>query len=117
MQDAVCREIALAQQLFLLQTHDTPGDKAALKAALLADVFSQGAPRLVACVAAPPPLSALLRRITADLAPLYVHCCERLGWSVDAAKLEAMQARNAQTLTELDNRCATTCQVLVPRRR
>ena len=49
----MCREIALAQQLFLLQTRDTPGDKAALKAALLADVFSNGASRLVACVAGP----------------------------------------------------------------
>ena len=56
MQDAVCREIALAQQLFLLQTRDAPGDKAALKAALLADVFSNGASRLVAC--APSPASA-----------------------------------------------------------
>ena len=53
MQDAVCREIALAQQLFLLQTRDAPGDKAALKAALLADVFSNGASRLVACARLP----------------------------------------------------------------
>lgn len=101
----MCREIALAQQLFLLQTPDAPGDKAALKAALLADVFSNGASRRVPASAAPPPLSALSPCAAADLAPLYLHCCERLGWSVDAAKLEAMQARNAQTLTELDNRC------------
>ena len=53
MQDAVCREIALAQQLFLLQTRDTPGDKTALKAALLADVFSNGTSRLVALVRSP----------------------------------------------------------------
>jgi hypothetical protein len=41
-----CREIALAQQLFLLQTADTPGDKPALKAALLADIASNGAAEL-----------------------------------------------------------------------
>ena len=113
MQDAVCREIALAQQLFLLQTRDTPGDKVALKAALLADVFSNGASRLVAAHAASPPLTRFLPRAAADLAPFYIHCCERLGWSVDAAKLEAMQARNAQTLTELDNRCGRAALALL----
>jgi hypothetical protein len=37
-----CRELQLAQQLFLLQTNDAPGDKAALKAALLVDICSNG---------------------------------------------------------------------------
>jgi hypothetical protein len=41
-----------------------------------------------------------------DLAPLYVQCCERLGWTLDTAKLHEMQGRNAQTLKELDDRCA-----------
>ena len=39
---AVCAEIALAQQIFLLQSPDVPGDKAALKAALQAELFAQG---------------------------------------------------------------------------
>lgn len=40
---AVCAEIALAQQIFLLQSPDVPGDKAALKAALQAELFAHGA--------------------------------------------------------------------------
>jgi hypothetical protein len=72
MQDAVCREFALAQQLFLLQTRDTPGDKAALKAALLADVFSNGASRLVAlacCTAAAERVSPSRRRRSCAAVP------------------------------------------------
>jgi hypothetical protein len=44
----VCRELAIAQQLFVLQTPDVPGDKSALSAALLADVCSNGARSAVA---------------------------------------------------------------------
>jgi hypothetical protein len=39
--------------------------------------------------------------------PVYLHTCARLGLPEDAAKLEEMRAKNAQTLKELDERCAT----------
>lgn len=40
--------------------------------------------------------------IPADLAPTYEAVCAELGWTVDAAKLEAMQAVNATDLAALE---------------
>ena len=87
MQDAVCREIALAQQLFLLQTRDTPGDKAALKAALLADVFSNGASRhvshagrAVSADSVPPDAQQISRRCTFTAASALDGASTRPSW-------------------------------------
>ena len=57
-----CREILLAKQLFLLQTSDVPGNKSAVKEALLADVTSNGTHTCHACLYSRSALSALAPR-------------------------------------------------------
>ena len=42
--------------------------------------------------------------LAADLAPMYEHLCSTLGLPVDSAKLEAMKARNAEKLKELEEK-------------
>lgn len=37
-----------------------------------------------------------------DLAPIYEYFCQELGWTVDASKLSAMQAKNLARVEELD---------------
>lgn len=44
--------------------------------------------------------------------PLYLHACSLLGVQADAAKVEEMRAKNAQTLKELEDRCAAFSFVL-----
>ena len=40
------------------------------------------------------------------MAPYYEHLCGQLGWPMDSAKLQAMQAANKQQLAELDAKIA-----------
>ena len=40
----------------------------------------------------------------ADLAPLYEHLCQEIGWSPDAAQLQRMQSANQEKLQELDGK-------------
>lgn len=41
------------------------------------------------------------RRLTADLAPLYEHYCQELGWTPDASQLKRMQTANQEKLQQL----------------
>ena len=40
------------------------------------------------------------------MAPYYEHVCAQLGWPVDAAKLQAMQAANKKQLEDLEAKIA-----------
>jgi len=53
--DEQCPELRLAQTLFMLATPDVVGDKAALLAALQADIFEHGASPTFHCL--PPPVA------------------------------------------------------------
>lgn len=92
----VCPELVVARQLFTLATPDAPGDKAALAAALRDEIFANSASVLQSF--------QICSQRFPDLAPLYAHCCERLGWPVDVAKMEAMSASNAASVASLDAR-------------
>ena len=110
-----CAELRLAQQLFLLSTPDVTCDKPALLAAMQADIFEHSASpaRPVSAAVWPASLPGLdtckpdACLAPAGRVPVYLHICARLGLHEDAAKLEEMRAKNAQTLKELDERCAT----------
>ena len=39
-----------------------------------------------------------------DMAPFYGKCCEKYGWELDAAKLEAMTAVNTKSLEEIETK-------------
>lgn len=71
--------LTLYHKTFLLKTKDVSGlDKTKLQAEVLETIHQH------------------------DLAPVYVHIANELGWSVDKAKLEEMKQKNAAKLTELD---------------
>lgn len=71
--------VQLANKRFLVKSKDVTGvDKAALQQEILTAVFER------------------------DLAPIYENTCAQLGLPVDAAKLAAMQAKNAERLAELE---------------
>ena len=42
--------------------------------------------------------------LPADLAPLYEHLCQEIGWSPDAAQLQRMQSANQAKMEELDGK-------------
>ncbi len=48
----------------------------------------------------------LLKRmvVAADLAPLYEHLCQEIGWSPDAVQLQRMQSANQAKLQELEGK-------------
>ena len=42
--------------------------------------------------------------MSADLAPLYEHLCQEIGWTPDASQLQRMQSANQTKLQELDGK-------------
>ena len=42
--------------------------------------------------------------LPADLAPLYEHLCQEIGWSPDASQLQRMQSANQAKLEELEGK-------------